>query len=101
MIINVIPKALPAAMNPQLTWHARKRMHSLGFTIRDVANAITEPRWTRPNGPGHPADCMVSVGQDLLVVWNPRTREVLTVLLRTDEPYEHGVHHRLQLPTAA
>jgi hypothetical protein len=37
------------------------------------------------NGNGKVEACIVCVGQDLLVAWNPRTREVLTVLLRTDE----------------
>ena len=96
MTINVVPG--PA---PRLTLHARRRMHSLGFTIRDVKNTITNPDWTRPNGPGHPPHCVVYVGSDLLVVLDPHIREVLTVLLRSNPPYEHGTHHRHHRPTAA
>ena len=81
--------------------HAWERMTSLGFTTQDIIDTITEPLWTRPNGPEHPQDFRVHVGHDLLVVWNPRTSVVLTVLLRTEEAYEHGTHNRHHLPTAA
>ena len=34
--------------------HAWERMTSLGFTTQDIVDTITEPLWTRPNGPRHP-----------------------------------------------
>jgi len=37
----------------------------------------------------------------MLIVWDPCAREVLTVMLRTDEQYEHGVHNRVNRPVAA
>lgn len=83
----------------QYTGHALARMSSLGFTTQDVLAAVTAPLWTRPNGPGHAADRTVCVGSDLLVVWQPASRTVITVLLRAGIPYRHGYHTREHPPT--
>lgn len=71
-----------AELGLEYTDHALSRMSSLGFSTRDVLAAVTAPLWTRPNCPGHPADRTVCVGADLLVVWQPVGRTVITVLLR-------------------
>lgn len=103
MIINVVPltRVQTESAAPHLTWHARQRMTTLGFTSQDVLSTVVNPEWTRPNGHQHPQNCVVCVGPELLVVWDPRTREVLTVMLRSDERYEHGIHSRGDLPVAA
>lgn len=92
--------AADAEADLRYTGHALARMSSLGFTGQDVLAAVTSPLWTRPNGPGHPADRTVCVGPDLLVVWQPASRTVITVLLRTGIPYRHGDHTREHPPTA-
>lgn len=76
-------------------------MASLGFTREQVRDTISNPLWTRPNGRAHAQDRRVLVGDSLLVVWRPISNVVVTVMLKTTEPYHHEEHDRLNLPSAA
>ena len=64
-------------------------MTSLGFTTQDIVDTITDPLWTRPNGPRHPQVAGTSHQRA-----GPSARSA-----GKDQPagppVRHSVHHRL------
>ncbi len=79
-----------------LSRHAQDRMATLLIPEYEVRGALGNPLSVFPGGPLHPPGRMTVVGRHILVVLAGDT--VVTVKLRSDVPYVHGVHDRLNYP---
>lgn len=69
-----------------LTPHARQRIHARGVRASDLIAALTRPEITYPTGPGG-SRTVLTHGR-LAIVAHAKTRNVLTVLLRTEELWD-------------
>ncbi len=89
---------VPRAGEVHMSAHAMERMASLGFSAQEVRKVVDSPLASWPGSWEHPQGRRVLEGPDMLVVFCPATRTVITVKLRTKLTYVHGVHDRHHLP---
>ncbi|MFJ4680505.1 hypothetical protein [Kitasatospora sp. NPDC088783] len=96
---NTPPALRPAADGPaRLTLHARGRAAELGFPVDEVLACASEPEVTYGGNQGNPHERVHQRGS-CAVVYNFATGSVVTVLLRTESDWEHGLHTRHNMPS--
>ena len=85
---------LTTAADVTLSPHATVRSSELGFSLDDVLSCVIRPEQTycAPNSYG--PDPRVYQRGAIAVVVQDGDRVVVTVLLRTPDPWVHGVHSR-------
>lgn len=77
-----------------LSWHARKRSQELGFTQAEIAECLTAPEQSYPSHVSYGPDRRTCQRGHLCVVIDNLTQTVITVLLRTQRTWVHGVDDR-------
>ena len=78
-----------------LSWHARRRTHELGFSVRDVADCVRRAEQSYSCHPGYGSDRRIYQRGDVCVVLHEPTRVVVTVLLRRADRWHHGHDRRI------
>lgn len=92
-------RAAPVGGEVHLSAHAMERMAGFGFSSQEVRQVVHRPLASWPGSWEYAQGRRVLEGPDMLVVFCPATRTVITVKLRTRVTYVHGVHDRHHLPT--
>jgi hypothetical protein len=82
------------------SWHATERMHSLQIDQSEVEDTVRNPVSTRPGRTGPRGSGRHLAGRHIIVLLGHDGRTVVTVKLRTPEPYVHGAHTRWNMPDA-
>ena len=99
MIINVVPP--PASLDhPQFTEHARHRMRELGVSAEQVRETVRHPQIVIAGGRNHAGGRSEYFGPQIVVVMTPDHFAIITVKLRCEIPYVHGLHRLGNLPVA-
>lgn len=97
------PLSVPPARTPGLTdrhldfrlsHHARRRAQELGFAVNEVLLAAAEPEQSYVSAKRYGEDTYVHQRGDLAVAVHRPDRMVLTVLLRRQDEWTHGVDVR-------
>ncbi len=95
---RALARARLRARGAYLTPHALLRAAELGFHETEVLSCIASPESTYPGHPTYgPGRRLVQRG-DCCCVIDASGKAIITVLLRTQAEWEHGVHRRGQLP---
>lgn len=79
---------------PRLSWHAQKRAAELGFTSADVEKCVRFPEQSYPSHPSYGPGRRMYQRRTLAVVVDIDNNVVITVLLRTQRRWTHGVDDR-------
>lgn len=95
---RALSRARVRAGGAHLTSHAVARASELGFHETEVLSCLAAPESTYPAHPAYgPGRRLVQRGECCCVI-DASGKTIITVLLRTQAEWEHGVHRRGQLP---
>lgn len=81
------------------TWHATERMRTLQISRAEVSSVVNQPDFTWPGDHTRQGPTTHYTGKHILVLLGSDGCTVITVKLRTDTPYLHGIHTRTAPPT--
>jgi hypothetical protein len=77
-----------------LSSHAQLRALELGFHESDVLRCVIAPEQTYGSGPRYPSGRRTYQRSDCACVVDTTVGVIITVLLRYNQPWQHGVHTR-------
>jgi hypothetical protein len=77
-----------------LSPHAQHRARELGFHESDVLRCVIAPEQTYTSGPCYPPGRRTYQRSDCACIVDTAVGIVVTVLLRHNQPWHHGVHTR-------
>lgn len=80
------------------TWHATERMRTLQVDRSEVEEVVRNWQHTWPGRTGPNGTSRHYVGFEIIVLLGGDGRTVITVKLRTEVPYIHGVHSNHDRP---
>jgi hypothetical protein len=86
------------ATSVRVSQHAAARALELGFHEAEVLSCVAAPEQTYVGSSDHRQGRRLYQRGDCTIVLDEANRTVVTVLLRSASPWQHGVHDRIRCP---